>query len=506
VDRLACVNVPELPLQLLLRDNPAWRAFPVVVVDDDSPRGIVMWSNIAARRSGIHAGLRYAVALSLCTELRAGVVAESRIAASVDALHALLREVSPVVEASAAEPGVFWLDASGLQHVYPTLEAWAQTIHGRLIREHTATVVVGFDRLCTYAVAKTRSLLAQATPTFVFDDARVESAIAHKVGLRDLGLLPSSCDVLEKLGVTSLAEFVRLPAGGLRERFGVDAFRLHQAAAQVYAQRLTQTAYTLPATEQIIFDDAETDIERLTFAVKAAMHDLFHALAKRGEALVKLTLELLLEKRRHSRHADSRRETVTPAVPTLDLVQVSELVHLRLSACGLEAGVIEIRLIADSVKATDDQLGLFELAQRDVAAAGRALARLRAELGEEAVVRAVPREAHLPEAQFAWEPALNVAIPHVSLTSRERPLVRRFFPKPSTLSSPPRHLRNDGWLLAGMEAGAVQRLHGPYVISGGWWRREVQRHYYFAALQNDEILWIYYDVARRQWFLQGRVE
>ncbi|GIW73157.1 MAG: hypothetical protein KatS3mg102_2699 [Planctomycetota bacterium] len=46
--------------------------------------------------------------------------------------------------------------------------------------------------------------------------------------------------------------------------------------------------------------------------------------------------------------------------------------------------------------------------RRDLAAADRALARLRARFGEQAVVRAVLRDAHLPEAGFAWEPLVRL--------------------------------------------------------------------------------------------------
>ena len=501
MDRLACVSVPELPLQLLLRDNPTWRGAPVVVVDDDSPRGIVMWANLSARRSGIHVGMRYAVALSLCTELRAGVVAESRIAASVETLHTVLRDFSPLVEASSVEPGIFWLDASGLRHLYDSLETWAHAVHRAVSREAEAVVAVGFDRLCVCAVAKSRALSGRPPPVVLFENAVDESAVAHRISLRDMALNPSTCDTLEKLGIITLSDFVRLPAAGVRERFGLEAFRLHQNAAQVRSSRLTQTPYREAATETLVFDDPESDLERLTFALKSGLHPLLRTLASRGEALASLTLSLELG-RRH----DAIECKVSPAAPTLDVVQLVELTHLKLEALNLPAGVTDVVLTAESVPATNEQLGLFESAGRDVAAAGRALARLRAELGEESVVRAVQRPAHLPEAQFGWEPTLGVEIPMVARETSKRPLVRRFFPRVTPLAGPPRALRNDGWQPLGTSAGAVTSMHGPFVVSGGWWRREVQRHYYFLELQNQEILWVYFDLGRRQWFAQGRVE
>ena len=63
----------------------------------------------------------------------------------------------------------------------------------------------------------------------------------------------------------------------------------------------------------------------------------------------------------------------------------------------------------------------------------------------------------------------------------------------------------DGWLLRGVEGGSVSRLVGPYLLSGGWWKLEVQRDYFFAEMRGGEIFWIYYDRRRRRWFLQGEV-
>ena len=50
--RLACVNVPALPLQLLLQRHPEWRGAPVAVVAEDKAQGRILWVNAHARRRG----------------------------------------------------------------------------------------------------------------------------------------------------------------------------------------------------------------------------------------------------------------------------------------------------------------------------------------------------------------------------------------------------------------------------------------------------------------------
>ena len=60
MDRLACVWVPALPLQVLAVHEPAYRTQPSVVVDALRPQGLVLMCNRAARARGLRPGMRYA--------------------------------------------------------------------------------------------------------------------------------------------------------------------------------------------------------------------------------------------------------------------------------------------------------------------------------------------------------------------------------------------------------------------------------------------------------------
>ena len=62
--RLACVDLPAWPLQLLVRRHPDWRRQPAAVVDRDKAQGTLLWVNEAARQKRILPGMRYATALS----------------------------------------------------------------------------------------------------------------------------------------------------------------------------------------------------------------------------------------------------------------------------------------------------------------------------------------------------------------------------------------------------------------------------------------------------------
>lgn len=495
VDRLACVDVPALPLQLLLQREPSWRDRPVVVVARDQPQARLLWVNEHARALRVLPGMRYAAALSLTGELRAGVVDAADIKRGVAHLTRLLREFSPEVEPAADEPGVFWLDATGLARLFRSATAWAEAVDRELgARGFEASVVVGYTRFGTYAAARTNK------GPLVFADPGAEQVRARNVPLERLDVDPAMRDALARLGVHTVGAFLELPATGVFERFGPEAHRLRRLAGGELTPPLQPAAAEEPIREHAELDYPEADLERLLFVVKRLLDPALAKLAARRHALAEIVLSFVLDV------GGTRIESIRPARPTLAVAHLLDLVRLRLEGIKLTAHVEEIGVEARGTPATMQQLSLFEESgRRDLTAAERALARLRAELGDHAVVRARLADGHLPEAGFLWEPLAKLT-PADARAAAERVLVRRVFARPLPLPPRPHHLRDDGWLIRGTEHGAVARLVGPYVVSGGWWQRAVQRDYHFACMRSGDVLWVFYDRERRRWYQHGRVE
>ena len=498
--KVACLDLPALPLQLVWREQPEMRAHPVVVIDEDRPQGSVLWACERARKTGVLVGQRYAHALSLCGALRARVVPPEQITNATDELRVALHALSPRVE--PGEPGTFWLDGDGLDRLFPHA-AWGATI-ARTVSELglAGAVVVGFSRFATYAIARA----TRHGVTVLRSDAD-ERAAAARVPLARLDIAPALRDALGRLGVTTIGQLVRLPGGGILERFGNDAHRLYQLAAGERWDPLVPVAPPEAPDERVLLDDEEHDIERLMFFIKSPIDRLLDRLAARGRALAALHVELSLK------HAvgdiELRAECIKPAAPTLDARVLVRLVHLRLTGMPPAAPVDAVRVWADDIAASREQLALFaSKPRRDLRAADEALARVRAELGDDAVVRAVLRDGHLPEASFGWERLVHVvaAQPQSGDEKQVRPLVRRLFVRPQMLPPQARQVRDDGWLLSGLEHGAVVRIVGPYIVSGGWWAHELHREYHFAELKRGDCLWVYYDRNRRRWFWHGAVE
>ena len=558
MDRMACVELPAFPLQLLLQRHPDWAGRPVAVVDRDKPQGVILWVNEHARACRIRTGMRYGAGLSLARTLHAGEVPPAEVERGVAALADRLRRFSPDVEPSRDEPGIFWLNASGLSHLYASPRRWGDAVVDAVQAcGFRASMAVGFTRFGTYAVARTAMAapvvgtagtgttlsgtgrmastagadppVVRGRPVTVLRDPVAERVLAGEAPLDRLGLDPALRDSLQKLGIETVRAFLRLPPAGIRRRFGPDAERLHRLAAGDLWVPLQPLRVRDPLVARHDFDDPETDVSRLLFAVKRLLNRLLATIAARSEMLGALTLHLRLDR------AGTESEQIRPAAPTLDAAQLLGLIRLRLESLALGAGVVELRVTARAVRTAAAQQGLFvERPPRDLAAANRALARVRAEFGDDVVVRARLVEAHLPEAQFAWEPlesaprpapaprpaagdvAWKLIAPAMASEPAPaprpaagdvacRPLVRRIYARPIPLPPRPRH-EPDGWLLRGGATGHVEDLAGPYLISGGWWRSAVHREYYFARMRDGDLLWIYYDRPRRRWCWQGRVE
>jgi protein ImuB len=495
VDRLACVDLAALPLQLLLQEHPEWRTGAVAVVAEDKPQAPLLYVNEAARDKGVLPGQRFAAALALAKDLRAGTIPQARIEASVASVAERLRRHSPEVEPAAGASGVFWIDASGLGRLHPSLVAWAHGIAADLQAAGLeATVVVGFSRFGTYAVARSGRGIR------VFVSAEEEGEAAHRVRLARLDLDPDVRERLAVLGIRTVGALLALPAGGLRQRFGDEAYRLHELAAGRLWAPLQPLPPVEPKARATDLEAPDANAHRLLFQAKRLLDDLLADLARRGEALVQMSLRLKLD------DGNVLEESLRPAAPSLDGGQLLNLLRLRLETLRLTAGVVELGLTVEGRRAEGEQVRLFRQAERDLAALHRAFARLRAELGDDAVVRPRLREGHLPTARFAWEPLekLPERLPSPR-TVVPRPMVRRIGPRTAL---PPRPRQEpDGWLLRGIEHGSrVERLDGPYVVSGGWWSRGVDREYYLARTNREELLWIYHDRRRRRFFLECKVE
>lgn len=488
--RVSCVLLPMLPLQILLRKKPHWSGAPIAVVDDEGPNGRITHLNALARKSRIRIGTRQTVARDLLPSLHTAIVSSEEISQIKEELITSLQTFSPRVEA-IDYAGAFHIDPEGLRRLYGGYRNWASCIHRYLRARHwRSSVTVGFHRYRALAVAMTHDGVT------ILRSADEERELSSKAPLRKFDLPGELCESLSTLGIDALGDFLAVPSGELHSRFGNEASALHDLFAEHMQLPIQPHAFDEPARVSFQIDPPDEDQHRLLFAIKGALHSLLEQARACGQAIQSLELSFHLEQ------APPHQEHIEPASPTLDLMLVLELIRLRLGEVKLQGAVEEVELLANTIRARAEQIPLPDhQSRRDMSAAHRALARIRAAYGERSVTKARVREAHLPEASFRWEPIQHAHVGGQTGVPPIYSMIRRVYTRPKPL--PPREPKKP-------EAGpslardhAIKHMYGPYRVSGGWWKRLVERDYYYAETDHGDLLWLFYDLPRKRWYLHG---
>ena len=361
-----------------------------------------------------------------------------------------------------------------------------------------------------------RALARHHQGTTVCEEAAEECGAVQRVPLASVDLDPDVRERLLALGIETVGDFLRLPADGIRQRFGAETDLLYQLASGHRWAPLVPVPPQAPHERLVHFDSAESHTDRLIFIVKRLLDSLLAALMQQAHAVLELELEMKLDDR------TIRTERVRASASTIDGVQLLALVRLRLEALRLPAGIVTLRITAASCPASSEQRRLFpHYAQRDPDLANQAFARLRAEFGEESVVHACLGNGHLPAAQFTWERLDHVPLRASPRIVASRLLVRRIYPQPVALPS------GFGLRASGSRRAPGSRLRapaeapeapspqppvpspespapsaGPFVVSGGWWSGGIRRDYYFTPTENGNLGGCF-DHRRQQFYLRA---
>ncbi len=492
--RLACISLPHFDLQIVALRHPKWKELPAAVVTDDRPLGRITAVNRAAVAAGIEPGMRYAAALGICGELRAGTVDPEKRGELRRKLMTLFGTFSPQVEPAEGEQALFWVNAAGLDRIYDTPLSWARAVEAAVERERlVCSIAVGGSRFGTYAAAKAKRGIT------VFASGEEEAAAAMQA---PLGVLPIEREALARcrqLGIVTIAGFCRFSSGALRRRFGPEAERLQRFARG--EQELPIQAVDAPAVlrreVRLLYPQSSTEV-LLHHQLSMLRELIAHAWTQQ-----RLIGDLALEFHPEcwpGHHEQCRRERIFTARPTRDQKAIERLIQLRLENLHLSGPVVRLSLEATLVPTERAQEELFATgARRDMKKALAAIDEVRAEVGNDAVQIAELVDAHLPQAQYRWR-----RIERIGPVRRDAieapahpPLVRRLLHAPSPLSRP--------------AAATDASLTGPYEYSGDWWRTPYRRDYYYLRDDSGRLLWVYREAAAAggapgRWFVQGIVE
>ena len=478
----ACLLFPSLPLDVFARAQSPDDAHRPFVVGSGGHYPRVVAANRAARDAGIRDDQLVSGALALAPDLvlrDRDADAESRALAQLATWTLTFTPMACLAPPNAivAEIGASLRLFGGLPQIVERLE------HG--------THALGYaNRLGIAPTPGAALLLARAAIAHpVADCARLARALGP-LPLALLDLADATRNTLREAGVTTFAQAAALPRDGLARRFGheiVDRIdralgRMPDPRASFVPPPVFSGRLDLPAPAH--------DAESLAFGVQRLVRDLADWLNARGLGALRLTLALDHERYLRARGLPATCVPFALGAPTRMPSHLMGVLRERLSRVTLPAPVEAMVLRSDeTAPLAGRNLGLLPGDDADRVEVPLA-DRLRARLGEDALIRLAPHADHRPE------------LATCAGTSARGDHVLPDAPRPVWLLSEPQPLASI------MESKPWVLREGPERIESGWWDgADIRRDYYVADTHDGATAWIYrdhrYGVDDGEWFLHG---
>jgi protein ImuB len=477
-----CINADRLPLQILLKDNPAWTGSPVAVTKEEKPQSPILALNRAAREKGLAVGMTYASALSLVPSLRARAVPADRISEAREHIVSSLSAFTPEIEACQFDMDAFWVSVDGLRSLFSSESLWIEKVRDALLVEGFRTsIVVGFTRFGTYAIARSRSR------SVVFASREEERELMGRSSIDILPLSQRTKGTLRRLEIRTVQQFATLPAGETARRFGKEAGLLRQAILSDDPLPIQPAALKETVRCGRHLDAPLVDLDLLMPHIDELLALEAGNVERERSVVSGLTLFLRTEE------GEITTDVVRPAAPTLEVSLLRRLILLRLSARRFLSGVEDIEIRCARTQPSRRQQELFSIKGRDLQAGARAFAAIRARFGNNSVACARVSDSWLPEKSFAWVPMKRPVLPSPrkeTAAAGGSTTVRRilFTPARARRASP----------------------SAAFTVSGGWWDGGEKdacyvRDYLYLESASG-LLWLFVDRITGTCWVQGEID
>jgi len=494
-------------LQLLLQQKPEWRGEKVVWLPELKADARVRYLSPQAAEAGVFQGARYATIVGVVPDLLAGTCRTEELARADQQVVQHLRQFSPQIRRQSRhlEQGLYLLDASGLGRAFKGYRRWA----GELVKSlrklgWDSRLAVGFT---PFATEMATYHLTSQRPIRLFQSREQEEKQTLETSLTAFSLSPEQIGRLGKFGVFTLGDFLLLEPEEVTKRFGGDLWEFYQKASEAIFAAFPVLPEPEPTLAQFGFSHPVDDLAVLLHCLRKLLSELLPRLLEKEEAVAELRVQFVLEE------GTDRQQLLRPTYPTADLNWLMSLLQLRLEkhfqryplkwGCRVERLLLEVRGEADPERQGDlftdwawdaEETG-EGWAGRDREAGLWALSQVRAEFGENALVRAELLDHHLPDRDHCWR-VEKENLEWLSGWPRQEPKpetppqdqrIRRILYQPVGLS------RREDW----------QAVYGPYSVNGGWWGEASFSREYSFCQKHEQTAWLYEDLTNGRIRVQG---
>jgi DNA polymerase-4 len=201
-----------------LLSRPELKGTPVIIAGGGN-RGVVLSATYEARAFGVHAAMPTARARRLCPQATIVAPDYARYERISRAVMAVFASVTPIVEPLSLDEA--FLDVSGARRRLGTPRQIAQGIRDTIADEQGITCSVGVAT--TKFIAKLASGLAKPDGLLVVPEAEVV-AFLHQLPVGALwGVGERTEEVLQRLGLHTVADIAHTPVDTLRRALGDNA-------------------------------------------------------------------------------------------------------------------------------------------------------------------------------------------------------------------------------------------------------------------------------------------
>lgn len=483
----AVISVPEFFLQSSLRAEPGLKKQPVVLIDADEKKPVVLQLTEAARAAGIAEGMTPTQALARCTRLQIKSRSASQEKAAAAALLQCAWSFSPSIESTG--PGVCTLDLAGLPNLQ--LKELANEIRQRLAMILLpAQIGIGENPWLALLAARAGNPCCIVTNSTEF---------LNGLPVESVGPSFETFSILKKWGIHTLDQFIGLGKEPLSTRLGPEALELHERAVAHSMRPLRLVRPPDTFQESIEFEHEIETTEPLLFVLRRFLEQLLVRL----EMMYWVAQELRLRLRCES--GEPYEKTFPIPAPTSNVETLFRMLHTHLETLRTEHPIVGLELSAKPGRAINHQFGLFESVLRDPNHFYETLARLTALVGVERVGTPVLEETYRPDA-FRMEPVRLDDLPEVPVGNESRacgtrgPALQRFRPPIAATAK----LGQEGpvSLESAVFQGTAREARGPWRSSGQWWDTEYWgRDEWDVEASNGR----WYRVCRQAhgWFVEG---
>ncbi|HSC67830.1 MAG TPA: DNA polymerase Y family protein [Cellvibrio sp.] len=493
------VRLPDLPAYALSIEPTTESADELLLAIIEKRH--VIWASPAASTKGVKRGMDAATAqlLSGCTHQEREPEAELRLLSELSAgLYAFTPYIETYVSKHIPQSGLL-LEISSCLMLFGGIQK-------------IADMILQFFAAKKFAVVLGLAHSAKAAWLLSFNHYAIQGDEGRPLFIERLQQLPiqllhdypAQIDALEKTGFATLGDIARQIAAqsisSIKKRFGqefaqalCDIFGIDQNFQQASLFEKPVMMYKPQEffAAEIQFEYPIHQLDQLQAPVEHLLQQLADFLRKRQWETHQI--EWTLSDIYHSKetmpvYADTA-QSHWQLFFDLTLIQLEnrelpfEVDTLSLNCCN-----------AQPIQAQSQLLEFESRRKHNSQAFTITAAKLKARLGEANIYKLSYRDSYIPEEsnqRIALNQPCNQQLPDRHLASL----------RPSWLLMPPVEIdvRKRGlyW------RGHLTLLSGPERLQGNWWKKPSARDYFLAQRNDNVRLWVFRDLHKKQWYVQG---